>query len=170
MPILPPPPVPDWVVPTEVCRSTRTLQIRFRKNFFSEQNGAIISYTVIVAEDDSKNASGFEMPSWSDVQKYTKWPPYQVTTNKISLHVLISRKLVHFIQTPCFQVSDPYFPFKNSSVEDYTIGNEHCDPNEQKFCNGPLKPGTNYRVKVRAFTAHDKFTDTHYSFPIQTGK
>ncbi|KAL0279954.1 UNVERIFIED_CONTAM: hypothetical protein PYX00_001395 [Menopon gallinae] len=142
MPILPPPPPSDQVVPTEVCRSTRTIQIRFRKNYFSEQNGAIIAYTVIVAEDDSKNSSGIEMPSWSDVQKYTKWPPYQV--------------------------SDPYYPFKNSSVEDYTIGNEQCDPNEHKFCNGPLKTGTNYRVKVRAFTAPDKFTDTHYSFPIQT--
>ncbi|KAK6628641.1 Tyrosine-protein phosphatase 10D [Polyplax serrata] len=142
MPILPPPIPSDQVVPTEVCRSTRTIQIRFRKNYFSEQNGAIIAYTVIVAEDDSKNSSGIEMPSWSDVQKYTKWPPYQV--------------------------SDPYYPFKNSSVEDYTIGNEHCDPNEHKFCNGPLKTGTNYRVKVRAFTAPDKFTDTHYSFPIQT--
>lgn len=79
MPILPPPIPSDQVVPTEVCRSTRTIQIRFRKNYFSEQNGAIIAYTVIVAEDDSKNSSGIEMPSWSDVQKYTKWPPYQVS-------------------------------------------------------------------------------------------
>jgi len=31
-----------------------------------------------VAEDDSKNASGLEMPSWQDVQAYTIWPPYQV--------------------------------------------------------------------------------------------
>lgn len=38
-----------------------------------------------------------------------------------------------------------------------------------EYCNGPLKPGTIYRVKVRAFTANDKFTDTMYSFPIQTG-
>lgn len=78
MPILPPPTPSDQVVPTEVCRSTRTIQIRFRKNYFSERNGAIIAYTIIVAEDDSKNSSGIEMPSWSDVQKYTKWPPYQV--------------------------------------------------------------------------------------------
>jgi cadherin 5 type 2 (VE-cadherin) len=36
-------------------------------------------YTIIVAEDDSKNASGLEMPSWRDVQAYSVWPPYQVT-------------------------------------------------------------------------------------------
>lgn len=78
MPILAPPKPPTQVVPTEVCRSSMTIQIRFRKNYFSEQNGAVTSYTIIVAEDDSKNASGLEMPSWRDVQAYSIWPPYQV--------------------------------------------------------------------------------------------
>lgn len=78
MPILAPPKPSTQVVPTEVCRSSTTIQIRFRKNYFSEQNGAVTSYTIIVAEDDSKNASGLEMPSWRDVQAYSIWPPYQV--------------------------------------------------------------------------------------------
>ncbi|PNF39380.1 hypothetical protein B7P43_G13658 [Cryptotermes secundus] len=99
-------------------------------------------YTIIVAEDDSKNASGLEMPSWRDVQAYSVWPPYQVM--------------------------EPYYPFKNSSVEDFTIGSESCEGHHSGYCNGPLKSGSTYRVKVRAFTAPDKFTDTHYSFPIQT--
>ncbi|XP_011695941.1 PREDICTED: tyrosine-protein phosphatase 10D isoform X5 [Wasmannia auropunctata] len=142
MPILAPPKPSTQVVPTEVCRSSTTIQIRFRKNYFSEQNGAVTSYSVIVAEDDSKNASGLEMPSWRDVQAYSIWPPYQVM--------------------------EPYYPFKNGSVEDFTIGSENCD-NKIGYCNGPLKSGSTYRVKVRAFTAPDKFTDTSYSFPIQTG-
>ncbi|KOX75253.1 Tyrosine-protein phosphatase 10D [Melipona quadrifasciata] len=141
MPILAPPKPSTQVVPTEVCRSSTTIQIRFRKNYFSEQNGAVTSYTVIVAEDDSKNASGLEMPSWRDVQAYSIWPPYQVM--------------------------EPYYPFKNGSVEDFTIGSENCD-NKIGYCNGPLKSGSTYKVKVRAFTAPDKFTDTSYSFPIQT--
>lgn len=78
MPILAPPKPPTQVVPTEVCRTSSTIQIRFRKNYFSEQHGSVIAYTVIVAEDDSKNASGLEMPSWKDVQAYSIWPPYQV--------------------------------------------------------------------------------------------
>ena len=78
MPILAPPKPLSQVVPTEVCKSSTTIQIRFRKNYFSEQNGAITSYTIIVAEDDTKNASGLEMPSWRDVQAYSIWPPYQV--------------------------------------------------------------------------------------------
>ncbi|XP_076636751.1 protein tyrosine phosphatase 10D isoform X1 [Colletes latitarsis] len=143
MPILAPPKPPTQVVPTEVCRSSTTIQIRFRKNYFTEQNGAVTSYTIIVAEDDSKNASGLEMPSWRDVQAYSIWPPYQVM--------------------------EPYYPFKNGSVEDFTIGSENCG-DKIGYCNGPLKSGSTYRVKVRAFTAPDKFTDTSYSFPIQTDK
>ncbi|CAH0385398.1 unnamed protein product [Bemisia tabaci] len=142
MPILPPPKPNSQVVPTEVCRSSTTIQIRFRKNYFSEQNGQVTMYTIIVAEDDSKNASGLEMPSWRDVQAYSVWPPYQVM--------------------------EPYYPFKNSSIEDFTIGEEICEGQSTGYCNGPLKSGSTYRVKIRAFTALEKFTDTAYSFPIQT--
>lgn len=146
MPILAPPKPGNQVVPTEVHRSSNTIQIRFRKNYFLDSNGVVTMYTIIVAEDDSKNSSGLEMPSWHDVQSYSIWPPYQAF--------------------------DPYYPFKNSSVnvEDFIIGAENCDNRQKGYCNGPLKSGTTYRVKIRAFTAPDKFTDTAYSFPIQTGK
>ncbi|XP_032296419.1 tyrosine-protein phosphatase 10D isoform X2 [Drosophila virilis] len=142
MPILAPPRPATQVVPTEVYRSSSTIQIRFRKNYFSDQNGQVRMYTIIVAEDDAKNASGLEMPSWLDVQSYSVWLPYQAI--------------------------DPYYPFENRSVEDFTIGTENCDNHKIGYCNGPLKSGTTYRVKVRAFTGPDKFTDTAYSFPIQT--
>ncbi|KAK7873176.1 hypothetical protein R5R35_006394 [Gryllus longicercus] len=142
MPILAPPIPGPRVVPSEVSVTSKTIQIRYRKNYFSDKNGAVISYTVIVAEDNSKNASGLEMPSWRDVQAYSVWPPYQVM--------------------------EPYFPFVNATVEDFIVGRDSCDVRSLGYCNGPLKPGTTYRVKVRAFTAPDKFTDTAYSFPIQT--
>ncbi|XP_014224112.1 tyrosine-protein phosphatase 10D isoform X1 [Trichogramma pretiosum] len=144
MQILAPPKPPPQVVPSEVSKTSTTIQIRFRKNYFADANGPVTSYTIIVAEDDSKNASGYEMARWRDVQKYSVWPPYQVI--------------------------EPYSPFKNGSVEDFTIGTEENCETRQGFCNGPLKPGSTYRVKVRAFTASDKFTDTNYSFPIQTDK
>lgn len=41
MPILAPPKPSVQVVPTEVCKSSTTIQIRFRKNYFSEQNGPV---------------------------------------------------------------------------------------------------------------------------------
>lgn len=69
------------------------------------------------------------------------------------------------------QVVEQYNPFLNSTVEVFTVGSETCDSRAQLlgFCNGPLKPGTTYKFKVRAFTAKDKFTDTYYSAPITTG-
>uniref|UniRef100_A0A6P7G206 protein-tyrosine-phosphatase n=1 Tax=Diabrotica virgifera virgifera TaxID=50390 RepID=A0A6P7G206_DIAVI len=143
MPITAPPVPQPQVVPTEVCKSPTSIQIRFRKNYFSDIHGPVTAYAIIVAEDDSKNASGLEMPSWRDVQAYSVWPPYQVM--------------------------EPYYPFVNSSlVEDFTIGSESCDIRQLGYCNGPLKSGATYKVKIRAFTAPDKFSDTSYSFPIQT--
>lgn len=35
-------------------------------------------YTVIVAEDDSKDSSLLDMLRWKEVQSYNDWPPYQV--------------------------------------------------------------------------------------------
>lgn len=101
-------------------------------------------YTIIVAEDDTKNASGLEMANWRDVQSYNVWPPYQAI--------------------------DPYNPFDNTSVAEFLIGTDNCENRHNGYCNGALKSGTTYKVKVRAYTAFDKFTDTQYSHPIITGK
>lgn len=90
MPILAPPKPLAQFVPTEVSRTSSTIQIRFRKNYFSEQNGAVTSYTIIVAEDDIKNASGLEMPSWRDVQGYPVWPPYQVSLSPNFVNLTVS--------------------------------------------------------------------------------
>lgn len=66
-------------------------------------------------------------------------------------------------------MTDPYYPFNNTDVEEYVIGTQNC-VGKKGYCNGPLKPGASYKVKVRAFTAPDRFTDTSYSSQIQTGK
>lgn len=58
-----------------------------------------------------------------------------------------------------FKVSDPYSPFTNSTVEDFTVGTEKCD-NKVGYCNGPLKPGASYRFKVRAYTTRDQVSET----------
>ncbi|CAG0882993.1 unnamed protein product [Cyprideis torosa] len=77
-----------------------------------------------------------------DVQRYSSWPPYQA--------------------------NEPYFPFaSNNSFVDFTIGTESCE-GKTHYCNGPLKPGTAYRIKVRAFTSREKYADTSWSPPIET--
>ena len=84
----------------------------------------MLGYSIIVGEDYTKNTEGEQfLPGWWEVQKYSTWPPYQLT--------------------------DPYDPFNNNSVEveDFTIGLEDCKIAYEK-CNGKLKPGTIYRFKV----------------------
>ena len=56
-----------------------TITIRFRKNYFSDENGAVLGYSLIVGEDYTKNTEGDKfLPGWWEVQKYSTWPPYQV--------------------------------------------------------------------------------------------
>lgn len=139
------PPVPNRdVIPTEISHSMTTVTIRFRKNYFSEENGPIVAYNVIVAEDYTKPTNNkFLLPNWFDVQQYRTWPP--------------------------FKISDPYYPFHNRSVEDVTVGSENCEHKPTSlYCNGPLKPGGLYRFKIRAYTKSDKFSETNWSQPIQT--
>ena len=63
-----------------------------------------------------------------------------------------------------------YYPFNSTTLEDFVIGAEIGCHQKRDYCNGPLKPGTLYRIKIRAFTAANKFADTFYSHPIETGK
>ena len=85
------------------------------------------------------------LPRWKDVQSYNIWPAYQTV--------------------------EQYNPFLNSTTEVFTVGGETCESRIQMsgYCNGPLKPGTTYKFKVRAFTSKDKFTDTYYSASVTTG-
>ena len=143
MPIWSAPTPADNVFPTEVSHTSNAIRIRFRKNYFSNMYGPVNAFAVIVAEDDSISTNTVDLPSWHDVQEYSVWPPYQA--------------------------SEPFYPFNSSIIEDFTIGAEDCSSNKHyKYCNGPLKPGTTYKIKVRAFTTADKFTDTVYSYTIST--
>ncbi|RWS29718.1 tyrosine-protein phosphatase 10D-like protein [Leptotrombidium deliense] len=142
MPIWSPPSPAENVFATEVSHSSTTIRVRYRKNYFSNIYGPVIAYTVIVSEDPTQETSALDLPSWRDVRKKSVWPPYQAT--------------------------EPYYPFNGTLVEDFTIGNEECDTEHKKYCNGPLKPGATYKVKIRAFTTPEKFIDTVYSYSIST--
>ncbi|XP_076324345.1 tyrosine-protein phosphatase 10D-like isoform X1 [Tachypleus tridentatus] len=141
MPIWAPPVPSSHIFPTIISHTSTTIQVRYHKHFFANTHGTIIAYTLIVAEDTAKESSSLELPSWADIQIYSSWPPYQVT--------------------------EPYQPFNDSSVEDFIIGNMDCLPST-RYCNGPLKAGSMYRIKLRGYTTTDKFADTVYSPPVQT--
>ncbi|XP_048481180.1 tyrosine-protein phosphatase 10D [Plutella xylostella] len=136
MAIAAPPRPPASAVPSELRRTSTTVVVRFRSDYFSAANGNVTAYTLVVSEEPS-NSSAARLPSWRDVARLPLWPPYQVT--------------------------EPYYPFHSSAVEEFTIGSERCGDGGRAYCNGPLKPNTKYYVKLRAYTAPDKFTDTAYT-------
>ncbi len=142
MPIWAPPTPNRDVIATELSHSMTSVSLRFRRNYFSDENGQVKSYAIIVAEDYTKSTENkLTLPKWKDVQQFRTWPPYQV--------------------------SDLYYPFNNSSVEDFHVGTENCE-DKVGYCNGPLKPGGVYRFKIRAFTTRHLFSETNWSQPIQT--
>ena len=76
--------------------------------------------------------------TWAEVQQFNRWPAYQVI--------------------------EPFNPFITGQVADFEIGaNRSCSTTKKVYCNGPLKAGRTYFVKIRAFTDNDKFSDTVYS-------
>lgn len=54
MPIWAPPLSDRNVSPKEVAHSMTTVQIMFKRNFFLDRHGEVISYAVLVAEDYTK--------------------------------------------------------------------------------------------------------------------
>ncbi|XP_054716929.1 tyrosine-protein phosphatase 10D-like [Uloborus diversus] len=140
-PIWAPPQPEPHIAPKMVTRTSNSIKIEFSNNFFSNENGMITAYAIIVAEDDTQDSNSLRMPTWAEVQQYSVWPPYQVQA--------------------------PFYPFNYSFREDFTIGTENCN-GVKGYCNGPLKPATSYRVKIRAYTTPITFTDTVYSVQIQT--
>ena len=58
MPIEAPPSPSALVFPTVMAVSPSSITIRYRRNYFSDSNGPVKAYSVIVAGDSSKDSSG----------------------------------------------------------------------------------------------------------------
>jgi receptor-type tyrosine-protein phosphatase beta len=71
-------PSPD-IRPMEDGKTSTSITIKFRDNFFSHKNGEIKMYTIIVSEDYYDTNNNPDRPrSWADVQSLDRWPAYMV--------------------------------------------------------------------------------------------
>jgi len=145
MPVWAPPLTSERVVAEEVSRSMTTVTIRFKRNFFSDKNGPVIAYAIIVAEDYLKPTDSKPiLPKWQDVQQFSSWIPYQVSDPQTHL-------------------------FTNATEAEVVVGTDNCNQVKNgNYCNGPLKPGTEYRFKIRAYTTPERFSETRWSKSIRT--
>jgi len=80
MPIRAPPTPDPTVKPQEISKTSTSIRIRYRDNYFSNKNGEVKRYTIIVAEDpDYSDANNDGDRSWAEVQSFNRWPPYMVS-------------------------------------------------------------------------------------------
>ncbi|XP_051818434.1 receptor-type tyrosine-protein phosphatase beta [Antechinus flavipes] len=164
----PPPPPPNIRVnKKDVLISKSSINFTFNCSWFSDTNGAVKYFTIVVREadgsDELKPEQRHPLPSYFDYR------------HNASIHVY---------QTNYFASKCTESPEINSKSFNIKLGAEmdslggKCDSDHQKFCDGPLKPHTAYRISIRAFTqlfdenlkefTEPLFSDTFFSLPITT--
>uniref|UniRef100_A0A4W5RUP5 protein-tyrosine-phosphatase n=1 Tax=Hucho hucho TaxID=62062 RepID=A0A4W5RUP5_9TELE len=141
-----------------------TILFKFNCSWFSDVNGAIKFFTVVVTEsEDDENLQPEQhhpLPSYLDYKSNSSIKAYQTS----------------------------YFPSRctegpgDSGTQSFEIslgtGMDTLGGDHNPFCDGPLKPKTAYRLSVRAFTQlFDEeqsrynpplYTDTYLSLPLVT--
>uniref|UniRef100_A0A3P8P794 protein-tyrosine-phosphatase n=1 Tax=Astatotilapia calliptera TaxID=8154 RepID=A0A3P8P794_ASTCA len=173
------PPVP----PQSVCVTKRSSKIksssilfRFNCSWFSDTNGAVRYFTVIVAESDGTNTpthpeQRHPLPSYRDYISNSSVRAYQTA----------------YFPSRCPQDTESSVVEVNlgaggdrlgGSCDHYHDGDLYLSDSYGAFCDGPLKAKTSYRLSVRAFTrlfdenhrefSQPLFTDTYLSEPLRT--
>ncbi|XP_015338496.1 receptor-type tyrosine-protein phosphatase beta isoform X2 [Marmota marmota marmota] len=163
----PPPPPHVRVNEKDVLISKSSINFTVNCSWFSDTNGAVKYFTVVVREADGSD----EMKP----EQQHPLPSYLEYRHNASIRVY---------QTNYFASKCAESPDSNSKSFNIKLGAEmdslggKCDPTQQKFCDGPLKPHTSYRISIRAFTqlfdedlkefTKPLYSDTFFSLPITT--
>ncbi|XP_043912939.1 receptor-type tyrosine-protein phosphatase beta isoform X2 [Protopterus annectens] len=163
----PPPPVHIRVNEKAVLKTKSTILFSFNCSWFSDINGAVKYFTVIVTEsNDNDNV----MPD-----RQHPLPSYLEYKNNNSIKVY---QTSYFFSNCSEKLDNNYQSFNINIGNQMEILGGKCDPHVQKFCDGPLKSRTAYRISIRAFTQlsvedgsglpEPLYSDTYFSLPIST--
>ncbi|XP_035981236.1 LOW QUALITY PROTEIN: receptor-type tyrosine-protein phosphatase beta [Fundulus heteroclitus] len=172
----PPLPAPTTRV-SDALVTKSSILFQFNCSWFSDVNGAVRFFTVVVAEsegvDDMQPDRHHPLPSYLDYRHNSSVKSYQT----------------NYFPSLCSDGPDSSTRIYNvslgSGMESLGGHCDHLDPAESSrdlnyFCDGPLKSKTSYRISVRAFTqlfdeettnsrlSSPLFTDTFWSLPIVT--
>uniref|UniRef100_A0A3P9KBT3 protein-tyrosine-phosphatase n=1 Tax=Oryzias latipes TaxID=8090 RepID=A0A3P9KBT3_ORYLA len=164
-------PIGTRVSESSTVVSTCSILFSFNCSWFSDTNGAIKFFTVVVTEskgvEDVLPDQYHPLPSYRDYISNSSIKSYQTS----------------YFSSYCSESLD-----SNAHVFNISLGSGMeplggpCEPSSDlnQFCDGPLKPRTSYRLSIRAFTQlfHEDskdigtfsplFTDTYLSLPIVT--
>ncbi|XP_041072052.1 receptor-type tyrosine-protein phosphatase beta isoform X2 [Carcharodon carcharias] len=159
----PPPPSHIRVDDKAVVITKSTIHFNFNCSWFSDVNGAIKYFTVIVYESEGienmKPEKQHPLPSYLEYKRNNSVRNYQT----------------NYFSSKCAENPDgtlQTFKIKIGAQMDRLGGK--CEKDQEAFCDGPLKSRTSYRISVRAFTqlfddmSNPLFSDTYFSLPITT--
>ncbi|XP_053441914.1 phosphatidylinositol phosphatase PTPRQ [Nycticebus coucang] len=143
-------PIPIYDATGKLLVTSTTITIRMPICYYSDDHGPIKNIQVLVAE------TGVQLDG-----NVTKW--YDAYFNKARPYFTNEG----FPNPPCTEGKTKF-----SGNEDiYVIGADNTcmiRGNEDKICNGPLKPKKQYLFKFRATNIMGQFTDSDYSDPVKT--
>nr|KAF6370255.1 protein tyrosine phosphatase receptor type Q [Myotis myotis] len=143
-------PTPIYDATGKLLVTSTTITIRMPICYYNDDHGPIKNVQVLVAEAGAQHDGN--VTKWYDAY-FNKPKPY--FTNE------------GFPNPPCTEGKTKF----SSNEEIYIIGADHAcmiPGNEDKICNGPLKPKKQYLFKFRATNVMGQFTDSDYSDPVKT--
>uniref|UniRef100_A0A8C7KDH5 protein-tyrosine-phosphatase n=1 Tax=Oncorhynchus kisutch TaxID=8019 RepID=A0A8C7KDH5_ONCKI len=160
-----PPPTTIRVNERAVRITPSTILFKFNCSWFSDVNGAVRFFTVIVAESTGKGSSLFTafslhpLPSFQDYRSNSSVRAYQTGYFPSGCAQEQGMGAGHVFEVNLGAGLDRLGGPCDSEEDD---DNEHSS-DLYHFCDGPLKPKTAYRISVRAFT--QLFDEDHREFP-----
>ncbi|XP_069845283.1 phosphatidylinositol phosphatase PTPRQ [Dipodomys merriami] len=143
-------PTPIYDATGKLLVTSTTITIRMPICYYNDDHGPIKNVQVLVAETGAQHDGN--VTKWYDAY-FNKARPY--FTNE------------GFPNPPCIEGKTKY----SGNEEIYVIGADNAcmiPGNEEKICNGPLKPKKQYLFKFRATNIMGQFTDSDYSEPVKT--
>ncbi|XP_040845891.1 phosphatidylinositol phosphatase PTPRQ isoform X2 [Ochotona curzoniae] len=143
-------PIPIYDATGRLLVTSTTITIRMPICYYNDDHGPIRNVQVLVTETGAQHDGN--VTKWYDAY-FNKARPY--FTNE------------GFPNPPCTEGKTKF----SGNEEIYVIGADNAcmiPGNEDKICNGPLKPKKQYLFKFRATNVMGQFTDSDYSDPVKT--
>ncbi|XP_047658277.1 receptor-type tyrosine-protein phosphatase beta-like isoform X2 [Tachysurus fulvidraco] len=166
----PQPPLYSRVRKSTAHITKSSIFFRFNCSWFSDANGAIQYFSIIITESDKSEDIQPEqrhpLPSYRDYISNTSVKVYQ--TGYFSSDC--DRELSGYTHT--FNITlGSGMDTLGGKCEHTPIHTLNTDQPHGVYCDGPLKPNTAYRLSVRGFTqlaSSPLFRDTYFSPPLVT--
>ncbi|XP_033114395.1 uncharacterized protein LOC117114839 isoform X2 [Anneissia japonica] len=146
---------PDLVIVT--ASSDTTFTITIRSDLFSDLNGAVIAFVVMIREvtdsEDLTIPAPEVLPTYRTIEGNDVWGIYQSGPRRswFSNGVQRRKRQAESIDTV-----------------DVVIGDEDPCRSSTEPCNGPLKTGTAWRYAIRGYNEEGEYSDTDWSSPVVT--